>query len=226
MDGISHGAEMGQTSAPLHFAPPALYTSRSNFTASNAPATISPLQTRFDSKSLSNGSGSTDSNIHSASSSPFDPWNENVDEDIVALRRRRQSTTNHGDGASPPTPRRTMGRRRKSENVEPGSARAVYLEKNRKAASKCRTKQKMQQEELIETAREFERKNKALKAEVEFLKADMRDLMELVGQHTACPDKRLQTYVQHEADRLVARDKHNMVAQLLSPANSASPEKV
>ncbi|KAF2245347.1 hypothetical protein BU26DRAFT_382890, partial [Trematosphaeria pertusa] len=100
--------------------------------------------------------------------------------------------------ASPP------GRRRKSENVEPGSARAVYLEKNRKAASKCRNKQKKQQEELIETARDVERKNRALKAEVEVLKDGMRELMELVGRHTNCPDSRLSTYVQREADRLAA----------------------
>lgn len=94
------------------------------------------------------------------------------------------------------------GRRRGSEYAEPGSARAVYLEKNRKAASKCRTKQKRQQEDLIETAREVERRNRILKAEVEILKSGMRDLMEVVGQHSNCPDARLKLYVQREADRL------------------------
>jgi hypothetical protein len=96
-----------------------------------------------------------------------------------------------------------VGRRRGSEYAEPGSARAIYLEKNRKAASKCRSKQKRQQDDLVEAARDVERRNKILKAEVEILKSGMRDLMELVGQHTACPDARLQMYVQREADRLV-----------------------
>jgi hypothetical protein len=121
-----------------------------------------------------------------------------------------------------------MGRRRKSENVEPGSARAVYLEKNRKAASKCRTKQKKQQEELVETAKTVERKNKALKAEVELLKGDMRELMELVGRHTDCPDSRLKTYIQREADRLAAgAPKSPPVphAGFVSANKNASPEQ-
>ncbi|KAF2258193.1 hypothetical protein CC78DRAFT_423505, partial [Lojkania enalia] len=75
------------------------------------------------------------------------------------------------------------------------SARAIYLEKNRKAASKCRSKQKKQQEQLVETARVVERQNKMLKAEVELLRGDMRELMQLVGQHSHCPDARLRNYL-------------------------------
>lgn len=37
-----------------------------------------------------------------------------------------------------------VGRRRGSKYAEPGSARAVYLEKHQKPASKCRSKQKQQ----------------------------------------------------------------------------------
>ena len=108
-------------------------------------------------------------------------------------------------------PQGQVGRRRGSEYAEPGSARAIYLEKNRKAASKCRSKQKRQQEELVEAARDVERRNKKLKAEVESLKSGMRDLMELVGQHTNCPDARLKLYLQREADRLAIwrPTKHN-----------------
>lgn len=112
------------------------------------------------------------------------------------------------EDSSPTTTTRTTsssgGRRRQPEYVEPGSARAIYLEKNRKAASKCRSKQKMQQEDLVETARMVERKNKALKAEVELLKSNMEDLMNIVGQHTHCADGRLGSYVQREADRLAS----------------------
>ena len=232
--GLGQAGGKNQESAPLHFAPPTVYTGQANFTAAHAAAsrkpgtgTISPHQAHFGSASVSHESHSADSNMHSASSSTFDPWGEDADEGNPAHKRRRQSAETQFDGVSPPTQRRPMGRRRTSEDVEPGSARAVYLEKNRKAASKCRTKQKMQQEDLVETARDFERKNKQLRAEVDFLKADMRELMDMVGKHAGCPDKRLQTYVQHEADRLVAQDKNNMVAQLLSSGScdSASLEE-
>lgn len=74
----------------------------------------------------------------------------------------------------------------------------------------------MQQQELVETAREMERKNKQLKAEVEFLKSDMRDLMMIVGRHSDCPDGRLKTYVQREADRLISRET------VKAPASSSS----
>ncbi|KAF1954347.1 hypothetical protein CC80DRAFT_359264, partial [Byssothecium circinans] len=103
---------------------------------------------------------------------------------------------------SAPSPKRRTRRRRNSSAAEPGSARAAYLEKNRKAASKCRNKQKQQQDELVETAREVERKNKVLKAEVELLKSDMRDLVGVVGSHVACPDKRLKIYVDRKAETL------------------------
>ena len=109
-----------------------------------------------------------------------------------------------------------MGRRRKSEQGEPGSARAIYLEKNRKAASKCRGKQRTQQQELVETAREMERMNKQLKAEAILLKSDMHNLMMIVGRHSGCPDRRLKTYIQGAADRLSSRNPAKT-----SPSSSA-----
>lgn len=184
---------------------------------------ISPLQTCFDSQSLSNASISADGCGRSPTASPFDHWNADAEEDAHLQKRRCSSDTTYKGGMSPPTTKRTRGGRRASENVEPGSARAIYLEKNRKAASKCRNKQKVQQEELIESARECERKNRLLKAEVDLLKADMRDLMAVVSRHTECPDKRLQTYVQKEADRLAAKDTNDVVAQLLATEHDFSP---
>lgn len=60
----------------------------------------------------------------------------------------------------------------------------------------------MQQEELVEHARAAERRNKQLRAEVDYLRGGMRELMEMVGQHSKCPDGRLRDYVQQKADRL------------------------
>jgi cyclic AMP-dependent transcription factor ATF-2 len=98
----------------------------------------------------------------------------------------------------------TGRKRRRSEYAEPGSARAIYLEKNRKAASKCRSKQKMEQEALVEKARDYERTNRVLKAEVELLQAELRGIKDIVGQHANCPDRRMTQYLQREADRLAA----------------------
>ncbi|KAF2635491.1 hypothetical protein P280DRAFT_553731 [Massarina eburnea CBS 473.64] len=100
-------------------------------------------------------------------------------------------------------PHKCQRRRTSSIAAEPGSARAIYLEKNRRAASKCRGKQKVQQEDLIETARTVEQKNKVLKAEVELLRSDMRNLMGVVGNHVHCPDERLRLYVDNRAEMLV-----------------------
>ncbi|PSN71525.1 hypothetical protein BS50DRAFT_284680 [Corynespora cassiicola Philippines] len=124
-----------------------------------------------------------------------------------SLKRRSESTrsTTTSEASTPVAGAQSPPRRRrKSANVEPGSARAIYLEKNRKAASKCRNKQKRQQEELIITARNAERVNKELKIEVEDLRSDVRELVEMVGEHSYCSDRRLSAYIQREADRLAA----------------------
>jgi cyclic AMP-dependent transcription factor ATF-2 len=115
------------------------------------------------------------------------------------------------------------GRRRGSIYVEPGSTRAAYLEKNRKAARKCRSKQKQQQDELVETARDVKRRNKILKAETEILKSGMRDLMEVVSKHTECPDARLKLYLQRKADRLVCQSEQDTLLTPCSGRSSSSP---
>jgi cyclic AMP-dependent transcription factor ATF-2 len=100
------------------------------------------------------------------------------------------------------TSQTVVGRRRKSEFAEPGSARAIYLEKNRKAASKCRSKQKQEQEALVERARDVERRNRILRSEVDLLQEELRSIKDIVAQHAGCPDRRLGTYLQLQADRL------------------------
>ncbi|KAI8941872.1 hypothetical protein NX059_003069 [Plenodomus lindquistii] len=192
-----------------------MYSPLTMFTASNAitnnynTTTISPLQTRFD------------PNTESPAFNPpytfqgcpqaFDTQNltrsSNGGQLPPAKRRCDSPQTSHA-GSSPGTAMSSGRRRRRSENAEPGSARAVYLEKNRKAASKCRSKQKMQQEELVETARDVERRNHLLKAEVRMLKGGIQELMEVVSQHNDCADGRLRAYIQREADRLASGTKH------------------
>lgn len=113
------------------------------------------------------------------------------------------STMEQTHASSPKKPSK-VGRKRKMEDAEPGSERATYLEKNRQAASKCRNKQKRQQEDLVEQAREVQTRNKCLKAEVNLLRHELRVYMGYAGHHHQCPDNRLAVYLQREADRLAS----------------------
>lgn len=203
------------------------------FTASNAQmapydsATVSPMDTRFDVDHASPASDvklSFDGQMHHTDSSNYAMFINETDP--LSTKSRCDSLQSNFESHSPTMPQTQVGRRRGSEYAEPGSARAIYLEKNRKAASKCRSKQKRQQEELVETAREVERRNKILKAEVEILRSGMRDLMELVGQHSNCPDARLKLYVQREADRLATGIARNPLPSPFSSGSYSAPSSV
>jgi hypothetical protein len=198
---------MSGKTKPTSFDSHMLY-SRPTFIATGAApqtqdvATISPSQMRY---------AANDSSPQSHTSSMFEfsdishsPNNEEGRLLGPPGSLRTDSARSSQDSGRSSTSQRSTGRKRKSEIVEDGTPRAIYLEKNRKAASKCRSKQKQQQEDLVEEARTHERRNKLLKAEVEMLQHRLRDLLEIVGQHTNCPDSRLSRYVQREADRLAA----------------------
>lgn len=204
-----------------------MYPTTAAFTASNAQrnlynaTTVSPLNTNFNLEQespLSNTKPSFGKSGYAFASSDYAAFND--DADTLSSKHRCDSLHSNTDS---PSSQSKVGRRRGSEYAEPGSARAIYLEKNRKAASKCRSKQKRQQDELVETARDVERRNRILKAEVEILKSGMRELMEIVGQHTECPDARLKLYVQREADRLVSQSGKNPVSAPASARSSSGP---
>ncbi|KAL5400418.1 hypothetical protein PMIN03_012395 [Paraphaeosphaeria minitans] len=230
-DGIPYRGHPSGTSM-VPFAGGSLYPPHESFTATNIDdmnvhdvfktSTISPLQTYLDGDTVtcdsseSNGSFSVGKSACSTTSTTPAQWSYTMDRDGPVEEWRHESIRSHVNFAP-----RAGQRRRTSDKTEPGSARAVYLEKNQQAASKCRTKQKRQQEDLVETAREVERKNKVLKWEVEFSKSELRNLMKLVGKHSECPDGRLRRYVQWEADWLSARDDRSLIAELLS--SNAAP---
>ncbi|CAG5152797.1 uncharacterized protein ALTATR162_LOCUS2918 [Alternaria atra] len=157
------------------------FTPSNRSTNSLTPPTISPSQTQFDAIDAP----------HFCEAS--------------AVEGRHDSLYPREEAASQTTYTPSIKRRPRSQYAEPGSARAIYLEKNRKAASKCRTKQKMEQEVLVEKSRETERKNRLLKAELSLLENERRQWLELVQQHMSCPDQRIAIYLQRRADRLGSR---------------------
>ncbi|RAR06581.1 cyclic amp-dependent transcription factor atf-2 isoform x1 [Stemphylium lycopersici] len=105
-------------------------------------------------------------------------------------------------------PQPIKGRKRTTEHIEPGSARAIYLEKNRKAASKCRKKQKAEQEALAEKSRDCDATNRLLRAEKQMLQNEVQELKALLGQHVDCPDQRIARWLQMEADRLASSPRY------------------
>lgn len=189
--------------------------SNPTFTPANRPtgyydstSTVSPSQSHFE---TSNSSSPVSFPIPSRRDSLYHKVGGSLypQEDETPSRRPSTTTT----ATTPPTNTTattttgTTRRRRNSEYVEPGSARAIYLEKNRRAASKCRSKQKHEQEQLVERSRQYERRNRMLKAEVDLLQAEVRALKDLLGQHAHCPDQRIAQYLQMEASRLASSQK-------------------
>ncbi|CAI6342377.1 unnamed protein product [Periconia digitata] len=212
-DSFTYARDIDLTPVAHSFNDDGIYAFQTGFTALNtpnsgletrSPETVTPLQLSFEIP-FSSPSFSTETAVHSASSSTFDSILASSIDPSSTKRRRHSTWTAGRENPSSSSIAKTTGRRQKSENAEPGSARAIYLEKNRKAASKCRGKQRIQQQELVDTAREMGSKNKQLKRKVESLKSDMRNLMMIAGQHSNCPDRRLKIYVQREADRLIFR---------------------
>jgi hypothetical protein len=205
------GTSMPRKSVPTRFdshmpsSPPMTFIATGAVSQTQDAATISPLQTHYAPNELFPQSHtSSPFDLPEASHSPQCPPNQHV---VLRCSLSTDSSQSSQVSSRPGTGQRSAGRKRKLEMAEAGTPRAIYLEKNRKAASKCRSKQKQQQEDLVEEARTHERRNKMLKAEVEILRNDLRCMMDIVGQHTNCSDSRLSKYIQREADRLaVGRD--------------------
>ncbi|KAF2870541.1 hypothetical protein BDV95DRAFT_63232 [Massariosphaeria phaeospora] len=177
------------------------------FTASNATQTACPPPVRMSfGRELSDLTNPTNGNGWQLSLSPRMSHSSATSTEPPSRKRSLDEMIEDSSTIKPNSGQSSATRRRLSEPVEGPSARSVYLEKNRKAASKCRNKQKKQQEDLVEKARDGERRNKVLKAERELLRMTVRELMEIVATHSQCPDDRLKRYVQREANRLARGD--------------------
>lgn len=226
MGPLSKTGTLGVSTAGLQLSP-TVFTSGDAQNDSYYSTTISPTNTRFQADVTSPGTDvkiPLDGQMHHTAPSNYATFVTKTDP--PSTNSRCDSLQSSFESQSPPPSQSTVGRRRGSKFAEPGSARAIYLENNRKAASKCRGKQKQQQEELVEKAREVERLNKILKAEVEILKSGVRDLMELVGQHSNCPDARLRLYLQLEADRLATGGPRKSLPLSFSSSLYSGPSSV
>lgn len=87
------------------------------------------------------------------------------------------------------------GRGRKRQPPTSDGKRAVQMEKNRKAAERCRKKKKAFIEDLQSRAKQEEEKRTMLKAQVEHLEKVILSLKEEMVNHNACEDGRIRSYL-------------------------------
>ncbi|KIW08429.1 uncharacterized protein PV09_01332 [Verruconis gallopava] len=103
-------------------------------------------------------------------------------------------------------PARTeRAQRRRRKNLDPKQRHADKLEKNRKAAERCRQKQRSYVSTLQERAREEEIKRARLIAQVSQLRDDILSLKESMVSHSGCNDERIQQYLLSELQKSTSR---------------------
>jgi cell division protein FtsB len=83
------------------------------------------------------------------------------------------------------------------------SARQLHLEKNRKAAAKCRERSKQHTVELVAQASDLSSKNKALKAEETELRKQILELKNEVLRHAGCGSWAIDEYVSQCAGEIL-----------------------
>jgi hypothetical protein len=188
--------------------------------------TVSPSQTYYDTENpLPSSKTSLCSQRLAESSEEPNPTITEVEQGTVLTQAQYEDVQDASEMPLPTKKHRKGGRKRSSEPVEPGSARSIYLDKNRKAASKCRRKQKEHEEDLVELARNVERKNKVLKVEAAILRDSKQELLHMVAQHVNCPNSRMGAYLQREADRIAFEaDSYSRLPTQSTDSASSTPD--
>lgn len=97
-----------------------------------------------------------------------------------------------------------QGRRRR-RNMDPQQRHADKLEKNRKAAERCRQKQRAYVVNLQVRAREEELKRAKLISQVTQLRDDILSLKENMVSHSGCNDERIKQYLLSELAKATRR---------------------
>lgn len=101
---------------------------------------------------------------------------------------------------SPDTPRArgkgAKSRKRKTEQLSPEAKRQRFLERNRKAASKCREKKRLQTLQIINDADTITARNQELHENLAELEEEVRRLKNLILGHRDCGCDVIQKFVQ------------------------------
>jgi hypothetical protein len=131
------------------------------------------------------------------------------------------------DGYQSPELQKKTGKsqRRRRKNTDPKQRHAEKLEKNRKAAERCRQKQRAFVSNLQERAREEELKRARLIAQVNQLRDSILSLKESMVSHSGCNDERIKQYLLSELSR--ATQRHNSSSSISStPLSPSAPHEL
>ncbi|KAK7533485.1 hypothetical protein IWX49DRAFT_314262 [Phyllosticta citricarpa] len=90
-------------------------------------------------------------------------------------------------------------------DTEDASKREQFLERNRKAAHKCRQKKKDWEVSLDESYRGMAAQHRMLQAEVDVLNSQVFALKNLVFQHSNCQFPPINSFIEAEASKVCAR---------------------
>ena len=87
-------------------------------------------------------------------------------------------------------------RKRKIEKLTPEEKRRLYLERNKKAATKCRQRKKQWMEEMAEKVKILTKENAELIEQLQQLKAESEEYKEFLMAHKQCNCYKIQNYLQ------------------------------
>jgi hypothetical protein len=122
----------------------------------------------------------------------------------------------------------TRPMRVQSEELEPDDPkRSKFLERNRKAASKCREKKKQWMQDLEDARADLEKRHRLLQADFSALVEEVSQLKNQLMVHSGCHDANIDKWIEREARRFVHGSKPpqvNTKGQRLTPeSNNCSP---
>lgn len=136
-----------------------------------------------------------------------------TDSDLVASSRdvSIRHVESNASQYYPEPPGVHNGRGRKRQPPVSDRKRAAQMEKNRKAAERCRKKKKAFIEDLQSRAKQEEEKRTMLKAQVEHLEKVVLSLKEEMVNHNACEDGRIRGYLLSHVQRQMKDGVTNIV---------------
>lgn len=119
-------------------------------------------------------------------------------------RKRGRPAITQEEGDAPPVKKTRQRKKKKQPSKEEAEhKRKKFLERNRLAASKCRSKRKDWTMALERSSNELMLTHNKLVAEFEALKAERDCLKTQLMMHKSCNDGPVQTWLQMEAERAV-----------------------
>ncbi|RDW88641.1 hypothetical protein BP6252_00673 [Coleophoma cylindrospora] len=155
-----------------------------------------------------------------------DDSSRNIDGPTNNSRKRERSTEQDEksgqEAASPPPVKKRRNRKPKKQPSEEEARlkREKFLERNRIAASKCRTKKKESTNELEDRLREYQAERKRMEYVLNELMCEIDKYKEMLQSHAGCGNRAIDTWLTASAEAIA--DEVSNRNKGLSRTNSSS----